>query len=126
MVVARVVLKGEGGNSLLDCPPGADPERLSAYLPSEERVRDVHAWFERHGFDVGDAAVTGLSVEAPKERFETVFATSLESVHKDTEVAGHPGRTSEYYRSVGPLRIPQELTDLVAAVVLAEPPDFFP
>ncbi len=126
MIVARVVLKGEEGLSLLDRPQEADPESLGRYLPSEVAVRRAEAWFEEHGFDVLESELTGLSIQAPKERFETVFRTDLEPVEKEVEVAGRSGGTRTYYRSAGTLQIPPDLTDIVATVLLAEPPDFFP
>jgi hypothetical protein len=92
-------------------------------LRPEASGADVARKLTDHGLEVLAVGRSSVSIQAPPERIEAVFDTTLDS-------AGPPPGVEDFgplgariaYRPGGPLHVPADLTDEVEAVEIAEPP----
>jgi hypothetical protein len=121
-VMAQVVLRSPGGASILDAAEALTPETLERYRPAPAAVEAARRALEEAGFTVhGAGEPSTLSIEGPRERFEAVFQTRLEPrAAQPPQPAG-----AGYYAATGPIRVPEPLSEVVAAVTLPEPPLLF-
>jgi hypothetical protein len=100
-VIAEVVVRAPDGSSVLDAPAVTE-ENIDRYRASEAATSEVTARLEALGVDVVGQGPTGLTVSASDEVFARVFGS-----------AESPS-------------VPDELDELVAAVVLPQRPELFP
>lgn len=104
---------------MLRSPSGAEPSTFSAatsseWVPAAGTVRDVAAVLEEAGFTVGPASGPTLSITAPPAVFSRLFAA--EPVR-----AEDGGWTSERGDSLPLDALPEQLREVVHAVVLERP-----
>lgn len=112
-VYANVVLKAPSGQSVLDTVVTAD--RIEGLRPDSEAVTFATAWLTQKGFRIEQPGIF-LSVSGAKDQFEAVFGMHLTAYEQD-------GQT--YYRADKPATIPAPVQSIVAAIVLAEPNQYF-
>jgi hypothetical protein len=120
-IVAQVILAGAPSSR-------GEPitaENVHRFQAPERVVSDARRRLEERGFAVRDVGPTSFAIEGTRAQFESVFDARLETTSKPVDVAGRE-QASEYTRAASPLRVPDDLSDVVAEVVLATPPDFYP
>jgi hypothetical protein len=105
-VIAEVVVRSPGGQSILDAPGAVDAETVERYRPTADALRDAATRLRERGFTIVQEGPTSLTVSAEPALFEQVFATS----------AG-PERAA---------RVPEDLADVVAGVTFPRPPELHP
>lgn len=102
-VVAEVVVRAPDGSSILDAAGPLSEETIGRYRASEEALAAVAERLEELGLDVVARGPTGMTVSAEREVFERLFGSGTD-----------------------PVAVPAELADLVAGIVLPQPPELYP
>lgn len=126
LVTAEVILRGADGSSVLESREAITAENVAGHRVGEEVVEEASQKLEESGFQVLQAGLTSLTISSDKELFEDRFRTKL--VDQSTEVLGPDieGAEVAYYEATAPISVPEDLTSLVAGIVLPTPPQLFP
>jgi hypothetical protein len=128
-VLAQVILRMPAGSSMLDRQESITSENIAKYRVSQEVIKKASQKLEERGFQVSSTGPEGfpsLTISGDKSLFEEVFQTNLERQTPATRgMQDEVGSRSSYY-AIEPLRIPSDLSSLVADVVLPTPPELFP
>lgn len=112
-VTLQVVLKNARGESLLDARGPITADNVARFAVEPERAERAAHRLRKLGFAVaGEGPV--LSVTGDRALVERVFATRI-----GIGPSGQP-------ELLGPARLPTELEDLVAGVILPQGPELFP
>lgn len=100
----------------------ADEDIAAEVVPTDpQRARQAAKALQQKGFRVLHVGGS-ISVTGPRERWESVFDVSFVAGTKT--VQGELGREASYVRAEPTsVQIPADLTDLVAGVAFAEPPE---
>jgi len=125
-VLARLILRSPSGGFPLDVETRRTYENVGDYRAGEELVHEARRRLAGLGFRVQQADPTGISFAAERTRFEAFFGTRLESRDKTMLSQGEREAKRRYPEATEPIKIPEELADVGAAVVLARPPELFP
>ena len=78
------------------------------------------------GFEVLQVGPTSLTISADKALFEERFGTALEVASTNVMPPDIAGAQTAYYEAKEPIRVPEDLSPIVAGVVLPSPPQLFP
>lgn len=109
--------------------PGTDPAAKRDDIHRSEPEGDTIALLRDRlkdlGFRIIATGKTGISISGPREVFEEVFRTRLEKRTREVSRIGKKRLEVEYFEAVEPMNIPEELSGLVEAVALSEPPILF-
>lgn len=108
MTVGQVILKDEKGKSILDTKAAITSENVGQFRIPAERVEKTAAKLKDMGFAIESKDELGISVSGPEALFKRIFDLSASSAC-DAKA-----------------RIPKQLSDYVAGVVIPEAPEFFP
>jgi serine protease AprX len=102
-VIAEAVVRSPDGSSILDAPGPVTEVTIGRYRASDEANAEAAARLEALGIDVVSTGPTGLTISADREVFERTFGTASD-----------------------PIAVPEELADLIAAIVLPQQPQLYP
>ena len=125
-VTAQVILRSASGSSILESKEAITAENIAKYRAGNEAIEEVSQKLNRLGFQVVQVGPTSLTISGDKSRFEEVFQTTLQARKREVLGSKIPGAEASYYEATAPVKVPPELSSLVADVVLPTPPEFFP
>jgi len=125
-VIAEVILRSADGSSILDAGEGITAENIEKYRVGREVIDQASEALEGLGFEVVQAGPVSLTISGNKEVFERVFQTALEARGAEMMPTKVSGGTASYYEATEPIKIPEQISPLVADVVLPTPPQFHP
>lgn len=120
-VIAQVILRSADGSSVLESDEPITSENVKSRGAEERVIEEAQRALRDLGFDVVQASEVGVTISGDKERFEDVFDTTLEERSDSTDADADRERV---YEAKQPVRIPEELSSLVADVVFPVPPEF--
>lgn len=120
-VIAQVILRSADGSSVLESDEPITSENVGSRGAEERVIEEAQRALRDLGFDVVQASEVGVTISGDKERFEDVFDTTLEERSDSTDADADRERV---YEAKQPVRIPEELSSLVADVVFPVPPEF--
>lgn len=125
-VTAQAILRYADGSSILDAKEGITAENIEKHKVGKEVIEEASKKLEELGFMVLQVGPVGLTISGDKALFESAFQTTLEA--RSTEIMGTKvsGAEAPYYEATEPIKIPEEISSLIADVVLPTPPEFFP
>jgi hypothetical protein len=113
-VVAMVVLRPASGRAVTGAP-GITKETLHEFAPDRGDAETVARTLADAGFEVGPTVGIGMSIAAPRARFEEVFGTEVAEAEDGGWVAAGAGREL-------PLdALPGAVRERVHAVTFEEP-----
>jgi hypothetical protein len=125
-VTAQVILRSAGGLSTVESKEAITAENIAKYRAGKEVIEEVSQKLDRLGFKVVQVGPTSLTISGDKSRFEEVFQTTLQARRKEVLGSKIPGAEASYYEAPAPVKVPPDLSSLVADVVLPTPPEFYP
>jgi hypothetical protein len=125
-VIARVVLRNPDGSSILDATQPITAETIAKYRVGEEVVQRASVALEKLGFKILEAGPTGLTISGDRALFERIFHTVLQENTSRAPSALAPRAAKPRFAPLQPLRIPDELASVIAAVVMPAPPELMP
>ncbi len=108
---AQLILKNQDGVSILDSEGPLTAELVEKFAATEARIAEVRKKLTDLGFETPAYDRTTLSVTGPCERFTEVFGLEADAGQKGVEAHA--------------TKIPNELSDAVADVIVPPPPEFF-
>jgi hypothetical protein len=117
IISAEVILKSQSGRSLAQSGGAVTADNIEEFKPAAETMAEATQRLQALGFTVRPGGVTLTLLGSPAQ-FEDVFRVKL-TIEKDERTGGMRVRPD------GVLVIPDELRDIVEAVVFPEPPEFF-
>lgn len=125
-VTAQVILRSADGSSILDKKEEITADDVARYRVGEEIIEQASRKVEELGFKVLQAGPASLTISGDRALFEGVFKTTLEA--QTTEIMGTKveGAEASYHEAIEPIKVPEDLSSLIADVVLPTPPEFFP
>lgn len=124
-VIGEVVLRSADGSSALDLEEPINAENIAKYQVGKELVDEASTKLEALGFRVEQAGVASVTISGERPLFERVFQTTLKIRSKDALETKVEGVEALYYEAAKPIRIPEDLSSLMADVVLPTPPELF-
>ncbi len=124
-VTAEVILRAADGSSILDVDEGITAENISKYRVGTEVIEQATRTLEELGFDVLEVGPVSLTISGEKTLFESVFQTKLKPYSRDDSGTKVSGTETSYYEITEPIRVPDQLSSLVADVALPTPPQYF-
>jgi hypothetical protein len=98
-------------------------DNVQGFLPTQEAVAEVSAYFRAAGFDVSESAGLGFSIAGSPEEFELVFG---ERPSRMIQGGVEAVQTSRGDGELPLDRLPEFLRRLIQAVAFTPPPDFGP
>lgn len=129
-VIAEVILRKADGSSVMDAREAITAGNIAKYRVSEETAEEASQKLRDKGFEVLQGGPTSITISGDKGLFEENFGTALEITSKDVMPSVMPsdiaGAETAYYEAKEPIRIPEDLSPLVADIVLPTPPQLFP
>jgi hypothetical protein len=125
-VIAEVILRKADGSSVLDAQEAITARNIAKYRVSEEVTERASRKLHDRGFEVLQVGPTSLTISADKELFEDRFQIDLETKSTDMMAPEIEGAETTYYVTKKPAKIPQDLSSLVADIVLPTPPELYP
>jgi hypothetical protein len=125
-VIAEVILRKADGSSVMDAQEAITARNIAEYRVSEEAAEDTSQKLRDMGFEVLQVGPTSLSISGDKGLFEDRFGTALEITSTNVMPSDIEGAETAYYEAKEPIRIPEDLSPLVADIVLPTPPQLFP
>lgn len=125
-VTAQVILRAPNGSSILTSKGPITAGNVAKYRVEKEVIEEASKKLEKLGFKVSQPGPVSLAVSGDKALFERVFQTILEARSKEIMGTKAHGAEASYYEAKEPIKVPEDLSSLVADVVLAIPPEFFP
>ena len=108
MTVAQIIVRDEKGKSILDAEGAITSRNVGEFRLPPERVEAVAAKLRELGFVIERKEELGLSVSGPAELFQRVFHITASTTP--------PGKA----------RVPDDLSDYIADVVIPRAPELFP
>ena len=120
-VTAQAILRRRNGSSILEATEPITSENVAKYKVDEGITQEASAKLSAYGFEIGEAGPYSLSITGEKQLFERVFRTRL-TAKKSAE----PGIQATFYEVEEPIKVPDELSALIADVALTRPPELFP
>ena len=117
LISAEVILKWEGGQSLVDADVPITSQNIADFRPSKKLLNDAISRFNKLGFDASSNGFT-LTISGRKSLFEEVFKVKL-----TIDIAKNIRRIN--VRPETDLSIPHILSDIVERVVFTPPPQLF-
>lgn len=125
-VIAEVILRSADGSSILDAEEGITAKNIEKYRVGKEVIEEATKKLEGLGFEVVQTGPVGFTISGDKALFESMFQTTLEARSTEIMPTKIAGVQASYYEATAPIKIPEELSSLVADVALPTPPEFFP
>jgi len=125
-VTAEVILRSADGSSILDVKEAITAENIAKYQVGKEVIEEASKKLEELGFEVQQAGPVSLTISGDKAQFESRFQTTLEARSREIMPTKISGAEASYYEATEPIKIPEDLSSLIADVVLPTPPQFFP
>jgi hypothetical protein len=125
-VVAEVILRKADGTSVMDAQEAITARNIAEYRVSEEVAKEVSQKLRDNGFEVLQVGPTSVTISGNQELFEDTFGTALETTTTNVMPSDIEGAETAYYEAKEPIRIPEDLSPLVADIVLPTPPQLFP
>ena len=125
-VVAEVILRKADGSSVMDAREAITAGNIAKYRVSEETAEEASQKLRDRGFEVLQVGPTSLTISGDQELFEDRFGTALEATSTNVMPSDIEGAETAYYEAKEPMRIPADLSPLVADIVLPTPPQLFP
>jgi subtilase family serine protease len=125
-VTTEVILRSANGSSILDAKEGITAENIEKYKVGREVIEEASKKLEELGFEVLQAGPVGLTISGDRALFESVFQTTLEARSMEIMPTKVSGAGVSYYEAIKPIKIPEDLSPLIADVALPAPPEFFP
>ena len=123
---AHVVLKGPAGS--LTSGSTISSENIQAYVCDPSVRERVKVTLEKLGFSICRVSLLSITVEGAAEQFETVFRGRLKKVGPQRQVSRRRKTAEGLVSSVGPFwtwskppEIPDDLRDVIDAVVFPQP-----
>lgn len=118
-VAAQAILRRRNGSSILEATQPITPETVAEYKVEEELIQEASARLSAYGFEIGETGPHSLSIRGEKKLFERIFRTRLTAA-KSADIQ------TTFHEAEEPIKVPQELSALIADVVLTRPPELFP
>jgi hypothetical protein len=125
-VTAEVILRSADGSSILEAKEPITAENIARYRIGKEVIEEASQKLEELGFEALQGGPTGLTISGDKARFEDVFQTTLTAQSTGIMETKVSGAGAAYYETTEPIKVPEDLSYLIADVVFATPPQFFP
>jgi len=125
-VVAEAILRKADGTSVIDAQEAITARNISEYRVSEEVAEEASQKLQDRGFEVLQVGPTSLTISGDQGLFEDTFGSTLETKSTNVMPSDIEGAETAYYEAKEPIRIPQDLSPLVADIVLPIPPQLFP
>jgi hypothetical protein len=125
-VIAEVILRKADGSSVMDAKEAITARNIAEYRVSEGTAEEASQKLRDRGFEVLQAGPTSLTISGDKGLFEDRFGTALKTTSTNMMPSDIEGAETAYYEAKGPIRIPEDLSPLVADIVLPTPPQLFP
>jgi hypothetical protein len=125
-VIAEVILRKADGSSVMDAREAITAGNIAKYRVSEETAEEASQKLRDKGFEVLQGGPTSITISGDKGLFEENFGTALEITSKNVMPSDIEGAETAYYEAKEPMRIPEDLSPLVADIVLPTPPQLFP
>ena len=125
-VVAEVILRKADGTSVIDAQEAITARNIAEYRVSEEVAEEASQKLQDRGFEVLAVGPTSLTISGDQGLFEDTFGTALETKSTNVMPSDIEGAETAYYEAKEPIRIPEDLSPLVADIVLPTPPQLFP
>ena len=125
-VIAEVILRKADGSSIMDAQEAITARNIAEYRVSEEVAEEASQKLRDSGFEVLQRGPTSLTISGDKELFKDRFGTELEITSTNVMPSHIEGTETTYYEAKEPMRIPEDLSPLVADIVLPTPPELFP
>jgi hypothetical protein len=120
-VRAHVVVKGPGAESIKSARP-ITSQQIRELMASPEIVESAVDTLSQLGFGIVGHSPLQVTVEAPRERFEEVFGSSLVPLKTGKSTAKSSGAGQQHFwKWRKPPKVPDSLHELVADVVLPQP-----
>ncbi len=120
-VSAEAILKSWTGRSLSGQGVEVTAENVTDFAPSTDVVLRAKAYFQKKGFRVGEVGTT-MTISGSPPLFEDVFQVKL-TVRATEMTEGSPGGVLARPQSE-PV-VPEQIKDIVEAVIFPEPPELF-
>jgi hypothetical protein len=125
-VIAEVILRKADGTSVMDAQEAITARNIAEYRVSEEVAEEASQKLRDRGFEVLQVGPASLTISGDKGLFEDRFGTALETTSTNVMPSDIEGAESAYYEAKEPIRIPEDLSPLVADIVFPTPPQLFP
>lgn len=120
-VAAQAVFRRRNGLSILEATEPITSETVAKYKVEKQIIQEAREKLSAYGFEIGETGPYSLSIRCEKQLFERIFRTRL-TAKKSTE----PGIRATFYEAEEPIKVPEELSALIADVALTRPPELFP
>ncbi|MCP4632829.1 MAG: hypothetical protein GY855_07865 [candidate division Zixibacteria bacterium] len=124
-VTGVVILRSASGSSFLKTKTKITKDNIPQFEPEEGAIDQTCDRLKNFGFRIIISGKTSVSIAGPKQLFEKIFQTKLVKRTKEIVRSGKKKIDVVYFEAVEPWKIPDELSELVEAVALAEPPILF-
>lgn len=125
-LTAEVILRAVDGSSILDAKGEITAENIAKYRVGKEVIEEASKKLEVLGFEVMQTGPTSATISGDKALFEKVFQTTFETQSAEMMETKIVGVESTYFQTTSPIKIPADLSSLIADVVLPTPPTFYP
>ncbi len=125
-VTAEVILRSTDGSSILDAKGPITAENVAMYRVGEKIIDEASRKLGQLDFEVLQVGPTSITISVDKRVFESTFQTTLQ--RQSIEIMGTKveGTGISFYKATEPIKVPKELSSLIADVVLPTPPEFYP
>jgi hypothetical protein len=120
-VTAQVILRRHNGLSILEATEPITSETVAKYKVEEEIIQEAIAKLSAYGFEIGETGPHSLSISCEKQLFERIFRTRLTA-----KESPEPCIQATFYDAEEPIKVPEELSALIADVALTRTPELFP
>jgi hypothetical protein len=125
-VIAEVILRKADGSSILNAQEAITARNIAQYRVSKETAEEASQKLRDRGFEVLQVGPTSLTISGDKGLFEENFETALQITSTNVMPSDIAGAETTYYEVKEPMRIPEDLSSLIADIVLPTPPLLFP
>jgi len=125
-VVAEAILRKADGTSVIDAQEAITARNIAEYRVSEEVAEKASQKLQDRGFEVLQVGPTSLSISGDQGLFEDTFGAALETISTNVMPSDIEGTETAYHEAKEPMRMPEDLSPLIADIVLPTPPQLFP
>lgn len=124
-MIAHVILRKSDGTSIADTNRAMTAKNIDLYRVGDAVIQEASAKLEAMGFRVLSSGAVDLTIDGPKTLLETTFQTTIVQADPSDTIKGTGDTQQHPYTNVMPFIVPDELSDLIAQVVLPIPPQMF-
>ena len=123
VVSATVLLRPADGRTVSGTE-AITSENIEQYMPTEEQLSRVTAFFTSKGFDVLPGAGPVITITGTPSLYQDVFGDKVESIAKEGVLRGVQTEKGELELSLNAL--PSAVSEAIQSVSFETPPDFGP